>query len=150
MKSRKKKKTELIISIIALVILITISVLFILNKPKSKELVEYAEKLLEIKINEYVESSSGKVETKKDKSEYVNIKYEVKNFMINKFKKELDGKMNYYALTSDVYLSKYQNEVKKYIGSMDVDSFYQLSKDDRDIMGILCEDNGSYFFIIVG
>ena len=146
---RNKKILKLVLSLIALLVLIIIAVLFLLHNPKDKKTVKYIEDLLEIKIDRYVESGKGTIKKKND-SEYVNLKFEVKGYEVDKFKRELDGKMNFYELNSDVYLNKYVAKAKKYADGMNIDSFYQLSVDDRDIMGILCETNGQYYFLMIG
>ena len=146
---RNKKIFKLVLSIVILVILIVISVLFLLNNPKDKKAIRYVEDLLEVKIDRYVDSGKGTI-TKKDNVDYVNLKFEVKGYDIDKFKRELDGKMNYYELNSETYINKYIDKAEKYADDMNIDSFYQLSVDGRDIIGMLCETNGQYYFLMIG
>ena len=145
-KYKKKKTIKLILSILALIALIVIIVLFYLNNPKDKKIVKYVEDLLEVKIDRYITSGKGTI---KDNN-YIDAKFEVKGYDVDKFKRELDGKMNLYELTSDVYLNKYMEKAKSYAKEMNIDTFYQLTLDGRDIVGILCEDNGQYYFLIIG
>ena len=146
---RNKKILKLVLSIIVLVALIVIAVLFILNNPKDKKIIKYVENLLEVKIDRYVESGKGTIKKKND-ADYVDLKFEVKGYDVDKFKRELDGKMNFYELNSEVYLNKYIVKAKKYANGMNIDSFYQLNKDGRDIIGILCEIGGQYYFLMIG
>ena len=145
----KKRKIKLIISIIALLILIVISILFILNNPKDKEKIKYVENLIDIKLNDYVVSSSGEIKTDKKDIRHANLKFEIKNFLINEFKREMDGSMDFYNLDSDVYMTNYHDIARDYAKNMTIDSFYHLTLEDRDVMGILCEENGQYYFLFI-
>ena len=150
MKSRKKKILKLVLSIMILLILIIITVLFLINNPKDKKLIRYTEDLLNINIDKYIASSKGTINPDKYNVRHADIKFEIKSFLINDFKQELDGKMSLYNLNSEVYLENYQEKVKKYVGDMNIDSFYHLLIEDRNIMGILCEDSGNYYFLLIG
>ena len=65
MNSSRRKKFKLILSIITLLVLIIISVLFFLNNPKDKKLINYANDLLDIDMNRYVISTKGSIKPDK-------------------------------------------------------------------------------------